>query len=106
MEYDKKYTLKELGLNQEEKMLKKLKGNFENILKYVDKQNKIWYNIKYIKERRILIKNKKEYEYLGFKLERALDGCNNATINEYWSAFQNENYFRCEVILELWGINE
>ena len=52
------------------------------------------------------MKNKKEYEYLGFKLERALDGCNNATINEYWSAFQNENYFRCEAILELWGINE
>lgn len=52
------------------------------------------------------MKNKKEYEYLGFKLERTLDGCNNATINEYWSAFQNENYFRCEVILELWGINE
>lgn len=25
MEYDKKYTLKELGLNQEVKMLKKLK---------------------------------------------------------------------------------
>ena len=52
------------------------------------------------------MKNKKEYEYLGFKLERALDGCNNATINEYWFAFQNENYFRCEVILELWSINE